>query len=37
MAAHDNVVHVYHVNRSTTEDPIYLAMELCERAVEIGF
>ncbi|MBW8301856.1 MAG: serine/threonine protein kinase [Hydrogenophaga sp.] len=30
-ATHDNVVQVYYVNRSTTEDAIYLAMELCER------
>ena len=30
-ATHDNVVQVYYVNRSMTEDAIYLAMELCER------
>lgn len=30
-ATHDNIVQVYYVNRSTTEDAIYLVMELCER------
>lgn len=29
-ATHDNVVQVFYVNRSATEDAIYLAMELCE-------
>lgn len=30
-ATRDNIVQVYYVNRSTTEDAIYLVMELCER------
>jgi eukaryotic-like serine/threonine-protein kinase len=30
-ATHDNVVQVYYVTRSATEDAIYLAMELCEQ------
>ncbi|MDX0494105.1 protein kinase [Sinorhizobium medicae] len=30
-ATHDNVVQVFYVNRSATEDAIYLALEFCER------